>query len=26
VIDHITGQVVKVIEVGEMPTGLSIGR
>lgn len=26
VIDHVTGQVVKVIEVGEMPTGLSIGR
>ncbi|MEK9139361.1 MAG: beta-propeller fold lactonase family protein, partial [Bacteroidota bacterium] len=26
VIDHVSGQVVKVIEVGEMPTGLSVGR
>ena len=26
VIDHVTNQVVKVIEVGEMPTGLSVAR
>jgi len=26
VIDHVSGQVVKVIEVGEMPTGLSVVR
>ena len=26
VIDHLTDQVVKVIEVGEMPTGLSVSR
>lgn len=25
-IDHLTGQVVKVIEVGKMPTGLSVSR